>query len=104
MDMTLVAGFDWDDGNLAKCQMHGLTIAEIEAVFFNPLRIAPDPGHSATETRFLAVGSGLGPRPVFVAFTLRDRDGQRLIRPISARYMHRKEIESYEAAIARPNQ
>ena len=81
-----------------------MTIAEIAAVFSNPHRIAPDPGHSITETRFLAIGSGGGPRPVFVAFTLRDRDGQRLIRPISARYMHRQEIESYEEAIARPDQ
>ena len=104
MDVTPVAGFEWDDGNLAKCQKHGLTSEEIEAVFTNPHRIAPDPAHSIGETRFLAIGAGDGPRPMFVAFTLRERDGERLIRPISARYMHRKEIESYEEAIARPDQ
>jgi hypothetical protein len=32
--MTLqVSGFDWDDGNRAKCQKHGVSIAEIEALF-----------------------------------------------------------------------
>lgn len=35
-------------------------------------------------------------RHIFVVFTLRDRGADRLIRPISARYMHRKEIEHYE--------
>jgi hypothetical protein len=36
-------------------------------------------------------------RPLFVVFTIRVRGRQRFIRPISARYMHAKEIESYEA-------
>ena len=26
------SGFDWDDGNLGKCQKHGLTLEEIEHV------------------------------------------------------------------------
>jgi uncharacterized DUF497 family protein len=34
---------------------------------------------------------------VFLVFTIRERDGERLIRPVSARYMHPEEIESYEA-------
>jgi uncharacterized DUF497 family protein len=34
-----------------------------------------------------------------VAFTLRQRDGKTYIRPVSARYMHRKEVEFYEKAI-----
>ena len=50
--------------------------------------------------RFLAIGDGGGSRPTLVAFTLRERDGARLIRPISARHMHRKEIEHYAQAIA----
>jgi uncharacterized DUF497 family protein len=31
-----------------------------------------------------------------VAFTLRMKGDQRLTRPVSARYMHEKEIASYE--------
>lgn len=91
-----VEGFDWDDANRAKCQKHGLTIEDIEAVFAGPVRVAPDVRHSTKETRFIAVGRGDGLRPAFIAFTLRTRGGRVLIRPISARYMHRKEIAQYE--------
>jgi uncharacterized DUF497 family protein len=35
-------------------------------------------------------------RFAFVAFTVRRKGGRKYIRPISARYMHRKEIEAYE--------
>jgi len=91
-----VNGFDWDNGNRAKCEKHGVSIAAIEALFRNGPRIAPDPKHSAAEDRLIAVGrTGTG-RPLFVAFTLRTREGRRLIRPVTARYMHAKEIAAYE--------
>ena len=51
-----VSGFDWDDGNRAKCQKHGVSIADIEALFTGSPRIAPDPRHSADEDRLIAVG------------------------------------------------
>jgi hypothetical protein len=38
-------------------------------------------------------GSG---RKVFLVFTMLRKGDERLIRPISARYMHKNEIESYE--------
>ncbi len=93
-----IAGFDWDEGNSAKCQKHGVPADEIEAVFRNPYRLAPDAAHSSAETRFLAIGTGSGVRLIFLAFTLRVRGHETFIRPISARYMHRKEIEHYEQA------
>ncbi len=46
--------------------------------------------------RFLAIGSSVKARHIFVAFTVRVLEGNRYIRPISARYMHQKEIEHYE--------
>ncbi len=70
-------GFDWDVGNRTKCQKHGVSIAAIEGLFSRPISILPDPAHSARETRLKAIG-----------------------RPISARYMHAKEIRAYEKAIA----
>lgn len=91
-----VDGFDWDRGNRAKCQEHGVSIAEIEELFRGQLRVAPDPGHSQGEDRLLAVGRNTAGRPLFVAFTVRARDGRQLIRPVSARYMHAKEIAAYE--------
>ena len=104
MKRSTVAGFDWDEGNRAKCQKHGVSLAEIEGVFAEDHRIAPDPAHSAEEERLLAIGKGNGPRAIFVAFTLREGVDGPLIRPISARYMHRKEIEAYEKAIAATDQ
>ncbi len=96
--MTLqVSGFDWDDGNRPKCQKHGVPIAEIEALFVHGPRVAPDPKHSADEDRLIAVGK-TGTEPLFVAFTMRTKEGRRLIRPVTARYMHAKEIAAYEKA------
>jgi len=91
-----VSGFDWDIGNLAKCRKHGVSAEEIESLFEVSPRIAPDLKHSALEDRFIAVGRAASGRALFVAFTVRTKDGNRFIRPVSARYMHRKEIEAYE--------
>ncbi len=102
MDMTAASGFDWDEGNKAKCQKHGVSLSEIEAVFGNSHHIAPDMAHSAAETRFLAIGKGIALRAIFVAFTLREFGGETLIRPISARYMHQEEIDHYDQATAQP--
>jgi uncharacterized protein len=89
-------GFDWDRGNRAKCQKHGLSIALIESLFARPLAIIPSAADSQEERRFCAVGQTGNDRRVFLVFTLRRKDDKQLIRPISARYMHKKEIESYE--------
>jgi uncharacterized DUF497 family protein len=89
-------GFDWDRGNRAKCQKHGLSVALIESLFARPLAIVPSAANSGDESRFCAVGQTDNGRRVFLVFTLRRKSNRQLIRPISARYMHKKEIESYE--------
>ena len=95
--LSEIAGFDWDDGNREKCQKHGVPNTEIESLFRNgQLMIQPDPANSKVETRFRAIGRTETCRAVFMVFTLRGRERNRLIRPISARYMHRKEIDAYE--------
>lgn len=91
-----VHGFDWDDANLKKCQKHGVHIAEVEFLFHNDPAVFPDSAHSSTETRYLAVGKDSTARHLFVTFTLRTRNSQVLIRPISVRYMHTKEINNYK--------
>jgi len=92
MDLP-AAGFDWDRGNLEKCRAHGV---EIEAMFRRLLWVIPDPAHSRREDRLRAIGTDRKGRHIFAVFTLRDRRGETLIRPISARYMHEKEIRHYE--------
>jgi len=89
-------GFDWDRGNRAKCEKHGLSIATIESLFTRPLAILPDAAHSQRERRLRAIGRTEKERGVFIIFTLRREGDELLIRPISARYMHKKEIEAYE--------
>lgn len=78
-------GFDWDEGNRAKCAKHGVSPAEIEAAFASEPLVVPDPAHSAEEQRFVAVGLDQRPRSVFVVVTLGDGERGDLVRPISAR-------------------
>jgi uncharacterized DUF497 family protein len=89
--------FDWDKGNRAHCQKHGVPIAEIEALLRGTPQIAPDLKHAHLEDRLIAVGRTAQGRPLFVAFTIRVRFGQPTIRPVSARYMHEREARNYEA-------
>ncbi|MEZ5904566.1 MAG: BrnT family toxin [Geminicoccaceae bacterium] len=91
-----VAGFDWDGGNWPKCGRHGVSRGEIEEVLQGTPLVLPDRYPEDTETRFDAVGRNADGRHLFDVFTIRERNGKRFIRPISARYMHRKEIASYE--------
>jgi len=98
VDLTRVVGFDWDAGNARKNEKHGVSQGEIEQIFFRqPLLVTPDPKHSASEDRFHALGRTSEERWLHVTFTIRG-DGT-LIRPISARDMHRKERPIYGAAL-----
>jgi uncharacterized protein len=92
-------GFDWDSGNRGKCQKHGVSLAEIERLFERTAIVGPDVSHSGGEHRFRAVGTTAKGRRVFLVFTWRTKDGKRLLRPISARYMHKKEVVAHEKEI-----
>ncbi|MGB8411303.1 MAG: BrnT family toxin [Candidatus Binatus sp.] len=95
-----IAGFDWDDGNRSKCQKHGVSQAAIESVFRGSIAVLPDPLHSKSEERFKAIGKSADGRWIFLVFTMRTRRGRRLVRPISARFMHKKEVEHCEKETA----
>ena len=96
IDLTAAEGFEWDGGNARKsADKHGVGQAEAEQVFFNdPLLLLPDPGHSATEPRWHALGRTDDGRHLHLTFTLRRRGA--LIRVISGRPMSRKERQRYE--------
>lgn len=83
-------------GQSGECCRHGVSVDEIESLFEGTPRIAPDWKHSANEDRLLAIGRTAAGRALFVAFVFRMVDGTFRIRPISARYMHKKEIDAYE--------
>jgi len=97
--LPIVAGFDWDDGNWPKCGKHGVSRDEIEYVISVARFVVDDPNPG--EKRLRTVGRTKFGRYVFVAFALREKEDGLYIRPISARYMHRKEIEQYEKEVAR---
>ena len=79
--------FDWDQANREKCARR-VSIEEIEALIDDrSTLIAGDPYDG--ETRFRAVGHNSAGRPLFVVFTMREKDGELYVRPISARYRHR---------------
>ena len=95
-----ISGFEWDSGNDPKAFKHGVTRVDIEALFRSAPYVAPDPAHSDLEERFRAIGRTEAGRYVFVVYTLRVRRLGLYIRPISARFMHKKEISAYEKAIS----
>lgn len=96
LDWQRLKGFDWDEGNQRKsAAKHDVSQSEAEQIFFNePLLVVPDPGHSASEPRFHALGRTEQGRSLHVTFTL--RGGGSLIRVISARDMSRKERAIYD--------
>jgi uncharacterized DUF497 family protein len=89
--METFAGLDWDDANFDKCQKHGVSVEEIEAMFAGEPSYSPDVAHSIVEQRYLATGRTAQGRSIYVVFTVRERNGRRFVRPISARFMHAKE-------------
>ena len=90
-------GFDWDPANTKKCQKHSVSTSEIESLFVSVPIVYPNFKHTSTEARYSAIGRTSTGRGIFVVFTFRERDGARIIRPISARYMHAWEIDYYES-------
>jgi len=72
--LPVIAGFDWDAGNRAKCQKHGISITDIESMFGRPVAVIPDPAHSRTEERYKAIGTSKERRHIFMVFALRRRN------------------------------
>lgn len=91
-----ISGFQWDQGNWPKCGKHGVSRAEIETLFVGNFASYPDVAHSHKEERHLAIGAVPNGRWLLVAFTLRIVAGETMLRPVSARYMHKKEVGRYE--------
>jgi uncharacterized DUF497 family protein len=89
------SGFDWDSGNWPKCGKHGVSRDEIEQALLNEPAIMADP--HPDEPRMRAIGKTAAGRLIFLVVMSRKIDGQTRLRPISARYMHQKEVDHYES-------
>jgi len=94
-DVSLVEGFEWDEGNARKnADKHDVSQAEAEQVFFNePLLVMDDVKHNQIEPRLHAMGKTEAGRLLHVTFMLKKRGTQ--IRVISARDMSWREREYY---------
>lgn len=92
--------FEWDSGNSTKSWLkHKISIEEAEEVFYDAKRLLlEDIRHSKLEKRFIIYGKTKEEKRLFIVFTLRARDIEK-IRIISARVMKRKERDMYEKAI-----
>jgi uncharacterized protein len=96
LDLSQIAGFDWDDGNSIKSsEKHSVPQSEAEQVFPDgQLTIADDVKHSQAEARYQAMGRTFTGRLLHVTFTLRESGTK--IRVISARGTNRKERAIYD--------
>lgn len=90
-----IQGFEWDEGNWPKCAKHGVSREEIEQVLTGTPAVMADP--SAKEPRMRAIGKTALGRYVFLVFVIKQVAGHTKLRPISARFMHQKEIDHYES-------
>ena len=85
--------FEWDKANKDKSRIkHGISTEEAESTFDDIIQLLKDTKHSEKETRFILIGTSNKKRKLFISFT---RRGDK-IRIISARRMHKKEIDTYE--------
>ena len=86
--------FEYDPAKAqTNWQKHGVSFAEAELVFFDPLAIHDvDPDSMIDEERFITVGIGNSGRLLVVVYTMRSDT----VRLISARLATRQEAKAYE--------
>jgi uncharacterized protein len=96
LDLSRIAGFDWDDGNAGKsAEKHKVSQREAEEIFLDPrLLVFVDEKHSGEESRYHAYGGTTAGRLLQASFTM--RQDATLVRVISVRPMSRRERNRYE--------
>ena len=79
----------------ANAKKHGVSFADAEPVFSDPMAIHIGDSTVDEEDRFIAVGTGAVGQLLVVVYTLRGDE----IRLISARRATRREVKTYETGI-----
>jgi predicted DNA binding CopG/RHH family protein len=90
------SSFDWDDGNFAKCQRHGVSIAVIESLFERPVAILPDDRHSQSES---SDRQGGGWASSLRRLHRAASEQRNLDTSDQRRYMHEKEVRALKKKI-----
>ena len=96
MDINLadIESFEWDAGNRPKVEKR-VPISVVESAFLGQPLISYDDTHSKIEQRWFLMNQ-VEKRHVFLIFTVRHKK----IRIISARYMHKQEVNKYGKKIS----
>jgi uncharacterized DUF497 family protein len=94
MASTVDMDFDWDeDKAAANFKKHGISFEEAKAVFGDPFSVTiDDPAHSASEYRFVDIGTSNSGMILALAYAERGRT----IRLISCRKATKAERKIYE--------
>ena len=88
-----VAGFEWDEANIAHIARHNVTPEEAEEEFFDKDNaLDEDIKHSTLEKRLIIIGKTQKGRLLYQIFT---RRGDK-IRVISSRDINKQELALYE--------
>jgi uncharacterized protein len=88
--------FEWDDEKAKSNERkHGIKFTYATKVFSDPYAIFEQDRVEDGEARWQAIGLVAGIELLVVAHTIREADGDELIRIISARLANRKERNRY---------
>ena len=86
--------FQFDPAKAASnLRKHGVSFADAEGVFLDPLAIHREDSQAEDEERFVVLGMGSAGQLLVVVYTIRGSE----IRVISARRATRREVRDYEA-------
>jgi uncharacterized protein len=89
--------FEWDEAkDLANQTKHGLSFDDALDVFDDPLRLTRHDRIENGEARWQTIGMMGRHRIILVAHTIRDEDGNEIVRIISARPVTKRERRYYE--------
>ena len=87
--------FEWDERkNASNRRKHGVSFEEAETVFYDDRAIFRDDPDEKEEDRFILLGLSAGLRTLVVCHCY--REGDSVIRIISARKAHREERRDYD--------
>jgi uncharacterized protein len=81
MKRFIVAGFEWDEGNLDEIYYHHVREEEVEECFANPLWYKRKPGRKPAQERFYLIGRTSGGRKLFIVYEMKPG---KIVRPITA--------------------
>lgn len=91
--------FEWDNRkNVSNQDKHGISFKTAQLVFNDPYQLSIQDRYVEGEERWQTIGEINGIAIVIVAHTFRERDGEEVIRVISARQATKQEKQRYEQA------